>query len=190
MPGLRAPQRTAARKWSTTRAYPAYGGNSTPGDPFRTDRFWTRNGRAHPRSALHRSVKNPTNCRQALCRTRTDDPFLTMEPSGRHERAREGTNGQVPPALDGFRPTRSCPIMVTVAHPELRQGYASPESERACAADCHRESRSHCRAQTGRHRAPMNDAFDAMPPPDRRPAGGETATRNEASRTPHARRRV
>ena len=190
MPGLRAPRAYSRTEVVNYSRLPCRWGQfrsrrPLPNGPI-LDAKWTRT----PPIGPHRSVKNPTNCRQALCRTRTDDPFLTMEPSGRHERAREGTNGQVPPALDGFRPTRSCPIMVTVAHPELRQGYASPESERACAADCHRESRSHCRAQTGRHRAPMNDAFDAMPPPDRRPAGGETATRNEASRTPHARRRV
>ena len=47
-----------------------------------------------------------------------------MERSGRHERARMGTRGQEIPAVTDFRVARSCPHMTTVAHPELRQGYA------------------------------------------------------------------
>ena len=67
-------------------------------DPFPSGRIldakWTRT----PAIGHHRGAKTTTNCRQALCRTRTDDPFLTMEGSGLHERSRMLTGGHELPA--------------------------------------------------------------------------------------------
>jgi hypothetical protein len=59
--------------------HPADTGNSRLTTPSQVDAFWTRSGRAHPRSAVRVVPKNTTNAGKALCRTRTDDPFLTME---------------------------------------------------------------------------------------------------------------
>jgi hypothetical protein len=39
------------------------------------DAKWTRT----PAIGHHRGAKNPRIAGEALCRTRTDDPFLTME---------------------------------------------------------------------------------------------------------------
>jgi hypothetical protein len=62
----------------------------------RTDvQRWARSGRAgrvHPRRASRNTGLSRTNA-QALCRTRTDDPFLTMEGCSRNERSLGVTNG-------------------------------------------------------------------------------------------------
>ena len=42
--------------------------------------------------------QNPCKFQKALCRTRTDDPFLTMEGSGFYERSRTLSNGHEIPA--------------------------------------------------------------------------------------------
>ena len=104
MPGLRAPrehERTALREVVNHHANPAHAGNSVPDDPFRTDRFWTRNGRANGPAARPQREKNPRTAGKALCRTRTDDPFLTMEGSGYYERSATVTNGYEIPANSG-----------------------------------------------------------------------------------------
>ena len=87
--------------------------------------FQPARGQHSPNAFRTRIPRRHRRSRRALCRTRTDDPFLTMERSGRHERARTGTRGQEIPAVTHFRVARSCPHMTTVAHPELRQGYAT-----------------------------------------------------------------
>jgi hypothetical protein len=68
----------AARKWSNAGRTPQIQG-FRPDDPFPSGRLWTRSGRAHPRSAITSVPTNPRIAGKALCRTRTDDPFLTME---------------------------------------------------------------------------------------------------------------
>ena len=67
--------------------------------PHRTERFPSSfHGAARSSRRTDTSPKSPQQRRsaQALCRTRTEDPFLNMERSARHERAPEGTFGQVP----------------------------------------------------------------------------------------------
>jgi hypothetical protein len=48
-------------------------------DPFPTGRFWTRSGRAQAQTTRIHGAKTLRLAGKALCRTRTDDPFLTME---------------------------------------------------------------------------------------------------------------
>jgi hypothetical protein len=67
-------------------------------DPFRRDQSCTRIGRARARPARTPRAQTLRITRGALCRTRTDDPFLTMEGRGCFERSRTLTSGHETPA--------------------------------------------------------------------------------------------
>ena len=60
------------------------------------DAKWTRQG-VTPNDRAEKPPRSRTNAR-ALCRTRTDDPFLTMEGRGCFERSRALTSGHEMPA--------------------------------------------------------------------------------------------
>jgi len=76
---------------------------STAGNPAQTrppsapvDEIWTEQ-RRHERQLQKPINGSEQPKRRALCRTRTDDPFLTMEGSGFHERSRTLTSGHEMP---------------------------------------------------------------------------------------------
>jgi hypothetical protein len=60
---------------------------------------------------------------QALWRTRTADPLLTMEVQGRYWRARPGTRGHVFPANRAFEMCLPCPRMPARAQPDVPVSY-------------------------------------------------------------------
>ena len=67
------------------------------------------------------SRKTPAN--QALFRTRTGDPLLTMEVPRRYWRARPGTRDHVSPANRLFAPCLACPRVPERAQPDVPVSY-------------------------------------------------------------------
>jgi len=69
-----------------------------------------------PQSAPNPGFRNPRIAGKALCRTRTDDAFLTMEGSGCYERSRTLSNGHEIPA-------NSCNMECTAVTADLRSAW-------------------------------------------------------------------
>jgi hypothetical protein len=82
-------------------------------------------GTAYRRSRKSRRTKSADLRRffRALFRTRTGDPLLTMEVSGRYWRARPGTRDHVVPANSRFAPCRSCPRVPARALADVPVSY-------------------------------------------------------------------